>query len=297
MKKDSIIVIVVSLLVIGSIIYGFTTVGFPANSRGEKLDATRVEHLRNIKSAIESYASSKNVLPKTLQEVKKDLTYTSIKDPETEKEYGYFVTGEETYKLCANFATASEDDKNTDNQSLYYDSYTAEFRHPKGEHCFVSTYNFPAATTYAPDPTSVPAIVGDINVLSIATSDTYEKESEFPQGFFSADPTESGFIQKTGGISASIIVTFKQPVILSAITNTFGPCSESLCYNWSAQGETEDYRMITLAHNVLVENNNLESTAKFATNQPITKVYFQIFGQSEKDNKSIIWKKIKFTYK
>ena len=75
-----------------------------------------------------------------------------IKDPQTGEEYIFELTGQTSYKVCANFSIASKDIKDTN--KYYFDK---KYEHPKGYYCFnesvVSQYSQNAPTnTSSPAP-------------------------------------------------------------------------------------------------------------------------------------------------
>jgi hypothetical protein len=112
------------LIVAGAIALGFALAGSPLTARQYRMDEKRVEDLRAIHRAIQQMATKtdKNTstvkairaLPKTLDEVADYQTTheagrkLDLVDPQTGEPYGYTVTGEKTYELCATFELARE---------------------------------------------------------------------------------------------------------------------------------------------------------------------------------------------
>lgn len=113
----------VVLLAVGA---GLNLIGSPAKARQHALDDRRVSDLRETKYQVFSYWRARGVLPATLDSLSPigsdSLAY---RDPETGAPYGYRVTGDSTYDLCAVFSYPSQGGYGVD-----------PFRHPAGEYCF-----------------------------------------------------------------------------------------------------------------------------------------------------------------
>ena len=91
-------------LVVVSIIAGVILVGSPAEGRLQRLDSTRIEDLRGIMSAMDSYWDRNERLTTSLDELAEDpRTRVNTVDPGSAQSYEYRVLGEETYELCATF--------------------------------------------------------------------------------------------------------------------------------------------------------------------------------------------------
>ncbi len=98
---------VASIFVLTAIVFGFMTVGSPAQQRLMRFDERRIQDLQSIQSQVVTYWQQKEVLPATLDDLKDPLVGYSIpRDPEFEsgKEYEYSVKGKLTFELCATFA-------------------------------------------------------------------------------------------------------------------------------------------------------------------------------------------------
>src|SRR3989344_882028 len=94
----------VSLIMIIAIVVGFFVVGSPKEERARKFDEQRISNLQFIQSEIINHWTQKGVLPKNLDELKDDIRGVTIPiDPENGSNYTYEVTGQESFKLCANF--------------------------------------------------------------------------------------------------------------------------------------------------------------------------------------------------
>lgn len=141
MKSTYLIIGIISIIVVGVVIFGFSVAGSPFETRARKIDEERVRDIGSLKNAIQTYYTKNNSLPKTLSELDGSSYYLSKNnkvDPETGEEYEYSITNNTNYKICATFSTASNENKDP------YNYYNKEFKHPKEYHCFNLT--IPEAT-------------------------------------------------------------------------------------------------------------------------------------------------------
>ena len=91
-------------LVVGSIIAGVILVGSPAEGRLQQLDSARIEDLRGIVTAMDSYWDRNERLAISLDELAEDArTQVNTIDPGSAQSYEYRALDEETYELCATF--------------------------------------------------------------------------------------------------------------------------------------------------------------------------------------------------
>ena len=135
----------ISLVVIlSSIIWGFSVLGSPRTQQLLKYDQQRVNDLQNINGQIQNYYATNGTLPNTIEEMSNGNYYITQKvDQQTGKPYEYYKAGDDKgYKLCADFNKAS-DDKNASTPAIYsypYDGITT-WAHPAGQYCFKQTIN------------------------------------------------------------------------------------------------------------------------------------------------------------
>lgn len=137
MIKNYIIVFVLSVMVITAIVLGFINAGNPFQIRSGKFDATRISNIQSLSSSIDNYYSSNRKFPGSLDELMQSpgaRSYSSgkeiDKDPETNKQFEFSVTGQYTYKICADF---NEDQPK--NQENFY-NYNKDLQYKKGHQCF-----------------------------------------------------------------------------------------------------------------------------------------------------------------
>ncbi len=95
---------VVSILVIVSIVFGYTKIETPSEVREMNIDQAQLNDLQMIQSYIESYALVNEKLPTTLGDA-----YGGLPIPVAEERspYTYEVTTGSNFKLCAEFAFAT----------------------------------------------------------------------------------------------------------------------------------------------------------------------------------------------
>lgn len=132
---------VVSLVIIlVSIILGFSILGFPHTQKLIRYDEQKINDLQNINSQIQSYFSNKKVLPKNISEItNSNYGYSSVVlDKQTNKSYEYIKTNDVEYQLCAEFNKAS-DDKNV--EYSYLPNYGSISSHSAGRYCFNQNVN------------------------------------------------------------------------------------------------------------------------------------------------------------
>lgn len=125
--------IAASIGMAGAVVAGLFVVGSPAHQRALRLDSRRVSDLSRISLEIMGYWSQHKSLPPDLMVVDAERGHTS--DPVSGVPYGYFVTGTETYRLCADFDAASEP------EGREFGSYVPavnelRWQHPPGKRCF-----------------------------------------------------------------------------------------------------------------------------------------------------------------
>lgn len=96
------------LLVLISIILGFSVIGSPKTQRLMRADQNKVYDLQNIQSQIINYWTAKGTVPTTLDDLNDPLAYSPIPlDSETGMPYEYKQNSLNSFELCATFNTAS----------------------------------------------------------------------------------------------------------------------------------------------------------------------------------------------
>ncbi len=122
--------------------------GSPVAERMRRLDTQRVNDLQQISYAIDTYWGMQQRLPERLDQLQttRDVYVSSIRDPQTQKDYDYLVTASSSYQLCADFQALSEP---TGPASLrvatlpHPDKGTPFWSHTAGHTCFSLTVRLP----------------------------------------------------------------------------------------------------------------------------------------------------------
>ncbi|HRH26940.1 MAG TPA: DUF5671 domain-containing protein [Parcubacteria group bacterium] len=134
------------VLVLSSIIWGFSVLGSPRTQRLYKYDAEKINGLQNMKGQIEAYYGTYSKLPLTTEDLKSVNFYGSIMDTQTNTPFEYIKTGDITYKLCAVFNKESSKEDQNYGYTYYYGD--TSWSHPSGKHCFdqkINTLMYPKA--------------------------------------------------------------------------------------------------------------------------------------------------------
>ncbi|MEW6185383.1 MAG: hypothetical protein AB1585_06550 [Thermodesulfobacteriota bacterium] len=102
----------------------------PGVQRKRRIDDHRVNHLKSISRAIDSFWERNTFLPADLTTLNKEPGLkTPLKDPETGGPYIYGVLGKDAYRLCAVFSVDSSE------EAVEYNS-SRQWSHGAGKHCF-----------------------------------------------------------------------------------------------------------------------------------------------------------------
>lgn len=122
------------VLVVGSILWGFSVLGSPRTQRLYKYDMQKVNDIQNLRGQIDAYYGTNSKLPQSLNDLKEINYGQEIIDTQTNKPYEYTKTGDLNYKLCAVFNKSSKEAEKT----VSYAHYAGDvvWTHPEGSHCF-----------------------------------------------------------------------------------------------------------------------------------------------------------------
>jgi hypothetical protein len=133
MKKFSgvtFLAVISTVVVLLAVIAAVIIMDPPGVQRKRRIDAHRVNNLKNISTAIDSYWERKKSLPASLNVLDREPGLKiPLKDPETGHPYNYEVLDKESYRLCAVFAVDSSD------EAEEYGSLR-KWSHGAGRHCF-----------------------------------------------------------------------------------------------------------------------------------------------------------------
>jgi hypothetical protein len=114
--------------VTGAAIFGgLLIIGTPSEERRRQLDNRRIDELRDVADAMDTYWTRHAALPASLEELSRERGIViDPRDPETGQLYEYRILGQHTYELCACFSAAEED-------RTLYEGFWA---HSTGRQCF-----------------------------------------------------------------------------------------------------------------------------------------------------------------
>jgi hypothetical protein len=116
---------------VASLVAALVLLGNPLHARRLRLDESRVQDLRSLQQAIESYHDRHGELPASLEALRSDPgTFVgNLIDPVTAEPYGFRRTGDRTYELTATFALTSPGE--AEQPALNRDGFFAHGQGPK----------------------------------------------------------------------------------------------------------------------------------------------------------------------
>jgi hypothetical protein len=132
--------IIAGVIILGSIVWGFSVLGSPATQRLYKYDQQKVNDLMNINNEVANYYSINGALPASLAGISSQYNLITP-DTQTGKPYEYAKTGDLTYNLCAVFNKASTDGNYGGAVNIAYPIGGISGSHPAGHYCFAQTIN------------------------------------------------------------------------------------------------------------------------------------------------------------
>jgi len=135
--------IVIGIIILASIIWGFSVLGSPQTQRLIKYDNQKVSNLQEIQWQVINYWQMNGVVPASLEQIGSNKEYYTIvpTDLQLNKDYGYKKTGAMTFELCAEFN--KEDMKNQNGVESMGVTYpkgiilqNENWNHGVGQQCF-----------------------------------------------------------------------------------------------------------------------------------------------------------------
>jgi len=134
---------ITAAVILVSIVFGFSLVGSPAKQRNIRFDEQRVMDLQQIQDSVANYWQQKNALPKDLAGLSV-IGYLMPKDPETAQQYEYSMTGDLSFKICADFKTDLAAESAGEKTPYYYSrsglvTVPQSWAHGVGKACFETT--------------------------------------------------------------------------------------------------------------------------------------------------------------
>jgi len=132
LRKNVLIVIIVSAIVLAAVVVGVVLLDSPAQERLRRLDERRVDDLHRLAYGVDIYWTREGHLPASLAELSEaERIVRDLADPATGQPYGYRMLGEVTFELCAVFAR----DSGTDGRDIDIPDRSF-WLHGPGRQCF-----------------------------------------------------------------------------------------------------------------------------------------------------------------
>ncbi len=135
--------VVAAVLVVGSIVAGFSVLGTPASQRMLRYDSQKVSDLQNIQWQIVNYWQQKGILPASLAELQDPISgFITPVDPQTKKLYEYKKTGTLSFDLCADFNKPAQAIDGSMTRMAYSEpmgKLAENWQHEVGNKCFSRT--------------------------------------------------------------------------------------------------------------------------------------------------------------
>jgi hypothetical protein len=123
------------VLLLALIIGAFFIAGGPESNRAENYDRQRVSDLSQLQWQIVNYWQEQDALPESLEVFNDPILQSSVpNDPETAESYVYEKTGELSFRICATFSNASNE--NEPSKTKFYGEDADYWQHEAGEQCF-----------------------------------------------------------------------------------------------------------------------------------------------------------------
>lgn len=121
----------VIVIVVAAVVAGLFVSGSPTEQRRLRADDRRMNDIRQISYTIRRYYNDTERLPSDLETLVNGWASSGIpRDPETENEYRYEIVGDDSYRLCAEFARDSRPNRPPD-----------FWTHGSGHHCYSFDYS------------------------------------------------------------------------------------------------------------------------------------------------------------
>lgn len=121
--------IAATLLVVASLTLALIQLGSPTERRLRRLDDLRIERLKGVAVAVESFHEKTGRLPDSFDDLSSaSWVYAQTTDPESRVPFGYTRIDAVRYRLCAQFARPTPETAASRDSEFW--------THPQGAHCF-----------------------------------------------------------------------------------------------------------------------------------------------------------------
>lgn len=105
LNRDITFYLIILALSIFSILYSFSIVGSPSYRKSKAYDKVRYDQLNNLSYKVKNFYSTSRYLPETSESIP---TFATVTDPQTSQIYTYERLSNDSFNLCATFATAQD---------------------------------------------------------------------------------------------------------------------------------------------------------------------------------------------
>ena len=135
--------VISAILVLGSIIAGFSVLGTPQTQRMLRYDSQKTSDLQSIQWQIVNYWQQKGTLPTTIEQLQDPISgFVIPTDPQTNASYEYKKTGYLSFDLCADFNKPSQTIAGSVTRIAYPEpmgKLNESWQHEAGRQCFSRT--------------------------------------------------------------------------------------------------------------------------------------------------------------
>jgi len=132
--------LVSGLIILASIIWGFSVLGSPRTQQLIKYDEQRVNDLQNVQWQILNYYQRTGSVPQNLEQLADPLSgFMLPKDRQTSENYEYKKTGNLDFELCANFNLSRTGGTMPYEPLVSKVGADENWNHPGAHHCFKRT--------------------------------------------------------------------------------------------------------------------------------------------------------------
>lgn len=133
--------IVVGIIILATIIWGFAVMGSPQSQRLARYDNQKISDLQNLQYQVISYWQMNGTIPTNLEKLTETQQYIVPTDMQLKKNYEYKKTSEMNFELCADF---NKEDMGNQNQysngpAMYTKGDVIQnnnWNHKAGRQCF-----------------------------------------------------------------------------------------------------------------------------------------------------------------
>ncbi|MFZ2484600.1 MAG: DUF5671 domain-containing protein [Minisyncoccia bacterium] len=133
--------VVAAVLVVGSIVAGFSVLGTPATQRAYRYDSQKVSDLQTIQWQLINYYQQKGALPTMLEQLEDPISGSSVPlDPQGQS-YEYKKNNNLSFELCATFNKESQNTTSSVTRPVTLDGKMLDenWQHDAGNQCFSRT--------------------------------------------------------------------------------------------------------------------------------------------------------------